>query len=118
MQYAESKYTPPGGGGTEGAYLDAVGDLGVIDAKWGPSVSGFQIRTLRDPMSGNAADRYRNAAKLHDDPEYAAEAAYVISRQGTDWSLWSTFKSNAYLPYKGKDYELRRGHPRAADWSK
>jgi hypothetical protein len=121
VQYAEGHWTPPGG--TDGAYLDAVGDLAqladpIVSAKWGPSCSGFQIRTLRDPLAWGAADRWRNAALLHDDPEYAAQAAYVISKGGTDWSLWSTFADKNYLPYKGKDYELRRGHPRAADWSK
>lgn len=45
-------------------------------------------------------------------------AAFAISKGGTSWTLWSTFVHGNYLPYKGKDYELRRGHPRAADWSK
>lgn len=115
VQFAESKWRPVGG--TLGAYLDAVGDLGVMDAKWGPSCSGFQIRTLRDPLSGNAADRYRVAARLHDDPDYAAEAAFVISKGGTDWSLWSTYRDQTYLAWKGLDYLLRRGHPTAARWS-
>ena len=120
MQFAESKWTPPGG--TEGAYLDAVGDLSqlsdpAVSAKWGPSVSAFQIRTLRDPNAWGSVDRWRVAEKLHDDPYYAARAAFAISKGGTDWSLWSTFTHKNYLPYKGKDYVLRRGHPNAAKWS-
>lgn len=109
-------WIPPGG--TRGAYLDAVGDLGVMDAKWGPSVSAFQIRTLRDPNSGNVVDRWRDAAKLHDDPDYAARAAFAISNGGTDWTPWSVFNHKIYLPYVGRDYTLRRGHPHAAEWNR
>lgn len=116
MQFAESKHTPLGG--TPGAYLDAVGDLDRMDAKWGPSVSGFQIRCLRDPNAWGPLDRWRVAELLHDDPDYAARAAFAISKSGTDWTPWSVFRSGAYLPYKGTDYTLRRGHPRAGEWSR
>jgi hypothetical protein len=157
IQFAESKWTPPGG--TEGAYLDAVGDISgallgpyatqaeaqadldkriaagqlvpktfefihktdgvyIKNKVYGPSVGGPQIRTMRDPSTGNYADTFRDAAKLHDDPDYQARAAWEISKHGTDFTPWSTFVHNNHLPYKGKDYTLRRGHPRAADWSK
>jgi hypothetical protein len=109
---------------TPAVYADAVGDLDKIDAKWGPSISHFQIRTLRDAMSGNEADRWRVASRLTNpaDPAaaawYACRAAYVISKNGADFTPWSAFKSNSYLLYLGKDYDLVTGHPRAGDWSK
>src|SRR3546814_11985548 len=31
-----------------GGYVDAVGDLALVDAKWGPSIGLVQIRSLRD----------------------------------------------------------------------
>lgn len=33
------------------------------------------------------------------DPTQAAAAVYAISRQGSNWSAWSSFKSGAYLLY-------------------
>ena len=68
-------------------------------------------------MSGNAADRWRVAEKLRD-PVYASKAAFVISKNGTDFTPWSAFKSGNYLQYKGKDYQLVAGHPDASEWSK
>lgn len=102
--------------GFPAVYLDAVGDLGLVDAKWGPSISHFQIRSLRDPSSGNAADRWRVAEKLRD-PKYATDAAFVISDGGTDFTPWSAFKHDTYLPHVGKDYYLVTGHPKAGEWS-
>jgi len=116
IQFAESKWTPHGG--TEGAYLDAVGDLGLMDHEFGPSVGGPQVRCLRDPSSGNYADTFRDAEKLHDDPVFQAQAAWEISKHGTDFTPWTMFKNKLYLNYKGWDYELRRGHPEAANWNK
>lgn len=97
-------------------YFDAVGDLSLVSEVWGPSISHFQIRSLRDPLSGNAADRWRVAEKLTD-PVYATQAAFVISKNGTDFTPWSAFKSGSYLQHKGKDYLLVAGHPKAGEWS-
>jgi hypothetical protein len=99
-----------------GGYTDAVGDVGLVDDKWGPSVGLFQIRSLRNPLGFSAADRYRYAWALrHFD--YNATAAYVISKGGTDWSPWSVFRSGSYEEHVGKDYELRIGHIRADQWN-
>jgi len=99
-----------------GGYVDAVGDLALIDAKWGPSVGLFQIRSLRDPDAWGPLDHVRRASELRD-PLYNAKAAHVISREGTDWSPWSVFKSGTYLPYVGVDFPLRTGHIRAHLWN-
>lgn len=101
---------------TPSAFYDAVGDLALIDAKWGPSVGIFQIRSLRDVNSGNAADRLRIASRLRE-PAFSAAAAWIISKHGTDFSLWSTFVHGTYLPYKGLDFELKSGHPNAQKWN-
>lgn len=37
------------------------------------------------------------------DPETNARVAYALSKHGTDWSPWSTFKSGAYRRFLGGD---------------
>lgn len=103
-------------------YADAVGDLDKVDAKWGPSISHFQIRSLREPTKWGPLDVWRVASKLTDlehpkeAAKYATDAAFAISKGGTDFTPWSAFKSGSYLQYKGKDYMLVTGHPRATEW--
>jgi hypothetical protein len=58
---------------------------------------------------------WRDADKLRD-IEYQAAAAYAISKDGTDFTPWSVFRSGSYLPHKGKDYVIRTGHERAHLW--
>ena len=100
-----------------GGFIDAVGDLTLVDAKWGPSVGLVQIRTLKDPYAWGALDRWRDAKKLKD-PLFYAQAAYALSKQGTDFTAWSVFKNNnpTYLANVGKDFQLRVGHERALSW--
>jgi hypothetical protein len=99
-------------------FYDAVGDLGAINAEWGPSLTQFQIRTLRDPMSGNLADRERDARKLHDGmPWQAARAARIIvGPNGEHRQLWTPYRTNTFLPYRGQDFELHAGHRYAHLW--
>jgi hypothetical protein len=103
--------------GYPAVYSDAVGDLDKMDAKWGPSVSHFQVRALRNPAIWGPLDRVR-VAELLRNPVYATKAAFLISKDGVDFTPWSAFKSNAYLPHVGKDYQLVTGHPHAGEWSK
>lgn len=98
-------------------YSDAVGDVSLVNDKWGPSIGLFQIRSLRHPEGYSAVDRLRVADKLRD-PLYNAKAAYAISRQGTTWAPWSVYNSGSYLKYKGRDFTPKTGHPNAAQWSK
>lgn len=103
------------------AYSDAVGDLAqladpVVAAKWGPSIGLTQIRSLRNPNAWGPADRWRVADKLRD-PAYNAAAAYVISKQGKDFTPWTMYRNNKYLPHKGLDFEVKTGHPKADQWS-
>lgn len=102
--------------GSPAVYADAVGDLDKIDAKWGPSISHFQIRSLREPAKWGPLDVWRVASKLTD-PIYATDAAFAISKRGTDFTPWSAFKSGSYLQHKGRDFQLVTGHPQAALWN-
>lgn len=101
--------------GVYSTYSDAVGDLTLIDATWGPSIGLTQVRSLRDPSSGNAADTWRVASKLQD-PFYNAQAAWAISNHGTNFTPWSTFNHGTYLAYSGKDFVCKTGHPDADKW--
>ena len=100
-----------------GGFIDAVGDLTLVDTKWGPSVGLVQIRTLKNPYIWGALDRWRDATKLRD-PLFYAQAAYALSKQGTDFSIWSVVKNSnpTYLANVGKDFQLRVGHERASSW--
>jgi hypothetical protein len=77
---------------------DAQGDKTLANNKWGNSVGLFQIRSLRDPSKYSGVDRLRDAAKL-EDPVYNAKAAWAISKEGTDYSPWTTFTEGTYQKY-------------------
>jgi hypothetical protein len=87
----------------------------AVNTKWGTSRGWFQVRILRDPTSGNAADRWRVGDKLGD-PLYNAQAAFAISKGGTDFSFWSVFTHDTYKKFLDVDYQLKTGHARADDW--
>ncbi len=74
---------------------DAVGDVALEDAKWGPSVGLWQVRTLK---SETGKGTYRDEDWLVD-PAHQAVAAYWISGQGRNFSPWSTYTSGAYARY-------------------
>jgi len=95
-------------------FTDAVGDVTLIDAKWGPSIGLFQVRSLRSPQSFGGADGWRYAFPLRQ-PFYNAQAALAITNGG-DWSKWATFVSGAYKQYLGQSPKLKTGHAQAADW--
>jgi len=102
--------------GVRSAYADAVGDMALIDDKWGPSIGLTQTRSLRDPHAWGVADRWR-IAELLLVPAFNAQAAWWISKQGTDFTPWTMFRNGMWLPHKGLDYEVKTGHPRAHLWN-
>lgn len=106
ISYAES----------DGGYADAVGDVTLVDEKWGPSVGLNQVRSLRNPRGFGPTDNWRIAFALRH-PDFNATAAYEISRRGTNFEAWSMFKNGRYLQFKGKDFEIRTGHERAHQWN-
>jgi hypothetical protein len=73
----------------------AVGDVGLEDRTWGPSVGLWQIRSLRaDHDTGRQRD-----ARANLDPEVNARHAYQISDGGRKWQPWSTYTNGSYRTY-------------------
>lgn len=74
---------------------DAVGDTSLTNATWGPSVSLWQVRTLKaDTGTGRNRDinLVRGAAAN-------ARAMFEISSGGRNWSPWSTYNSGSYKKF-------------------
>jgi hypothetical protein len=85
------------GAETRGTYdPNVLGDIGLEDAKWGPSIGIWQIRTLKaDTGTGSS----RDLAHLTGDPNAQALAMWTISSGGTNWRPWSTYLNGAYRAY-------------------
>jgi nucleoid-associated protein YgaU len=82
--------------GKQYADFDKVGDLSLVDAKWGPSYGGWQIRSLKT-QSGTG--QYRDGTRLPE-PSFNAKSAFQIFKEaGSKFTPWSTFTSGAYLGY-------------------
>jgi murein DD-endopeptidase MepM/ murein hydrolase activator NlpD len=79
-----------------GGRSNAKGDISLQDAKWGPSVGLFQIRSLKNWKKYN--DPYRDASKLQD-PSYNIEAAWSKSKQGTNFKPWSTYTGGSFIKH-------------------
>ena len=82
---AESGYDP-----------NAVGDVSLETAKWGPSVGLVQIRTLKAD-TGTGSDR--DISRLQGNVAAQMHAAYKISDGGRNFSAWSTYTSGSYLKF-------------------
>jgi hypothetical protein len=71
---------------------DAVGDAGLVDDTWAPSIGLFQIRCLHaERGTGGARDELANH-----DPAHNARSAIAISAGGRSFRPWSAFTSGAY----------------------
>lgn len=70
---------------------DAIGDVGLETAVWGPSVGLYQIRTLK-AATGTGADRDIDALMPggRGDPDRQSLAAWSISGGGANFTPWST----------------------------
>lgn len=74
-----------------GGRTDAIGDVALEDAKWGPSVGLWQIRSLRAQKgTGGVRDE---VALLN--PAKNADSMKSISGGGTSFDAWSTYKNGA-----------------------
>ena len=81
-----------------GLRTDAIGDVGLEDATWGPSVGLWQIRSVK-AQSGTGGTR--DATRLTD-PTFNAASMAAISGWGKNFTPWSTYtsqngKTPAYL---------------------
>src|SRR4051794_9846207 len=81
-------------------YEDAVGDLTLATAKYGPSIGLFQVRSLRSPQSYGGLDLWRYAWPLRN-RFFNAAAALAHSKGGTDSSAleYVTKTSPGGAPY-------------------
>jgi hypothetical protein len=78
-----------------GGKTDAVGDVGLQDAKWGPSIGLWQIRSLKAETGTGSP---RDASRLKD-PYFNAKAMVSISGGGGSWRPWSTYTSGSYKKF-------------------
>lgn len=72
----------------------AVGDVGLQNATWGPSIGLWQVRSIK-AQSGTGG--VRDATRLSD-PAFNAKSAYSIYK-GQGLSAWSTYSNGAYKGY-------------------
>jgi hypothetical protein len=84
---AESQWNP-----------NAIGDVALETAKWGPSCGFWQVRSLVSPSSFSYPDTLRDKNQLFD-PQFNANAAYAFSKQGTNFGAWSTYMGGQYLTH-------------------
>lgn len=74
---------------------NALGDVGLADATWGPSMGLWQVRSLKaDAGTGRA----RDADRLFE-PAFNARAMVAISAGGTNWTPWSVWKNGRYAEH-------------------
>jgi murein DD-endopeptidase MepM/ murein hydrolase activator NlpD len=75
----------------------AVGDAGLADDTWGPSIGLWQIRSLR---AQTGTGRERDASRLTD-PAFNARAAFTIYKQ-QGLRAWSTYSNGRFRNYLGQ----------------
>ena len=78
-----------------------VGDVGLQNGTWGPSVGLWQIRSL-NPGHGTAAEQAQRDQTANLDPATNAQNAYSISQQGSNFNPWSTYTSGAYQNFTNR----------------
>ncbi|HEX4223287.1 MAG TPA: hypothetical protein VHZ97_13050 [Pseudonocardiaceae bacterium] len=78
-----------------------VGDVGLQNGTWGPSVGLWQIRSL-NPGHGTAAEQAQRDQTANLDPATNAQNAYSISQQGNNFNPWSTYTSGAYQQFNNR----------------
>lgn len=81
-------------GAESGWNPEAVGDLSLQDANWGPSVGLWQVRSVKAQTGTGQA---RDASRLKD-PAFNARSAYSIYKsQGL--GAWSAYTNGSYKGY-------------------
>lgn len=77
----------------------AVGDVDLQDGTWGPSVGIYQVRTLK---TETGSGQLRDIAALTGDPARQAQAAWAISRHGSDFAPWTVYRTGDYRDFLGQ----------------
>jgi hypothetical protein len=73
----------------------AVGDTTITDAKWGPSVGAWQVRTLwAERGTGGVRDELALT-----DLDHNARSMVAISSGGTNWQPWSVYTNGRYAAH-------------------
>lgn len=99
-------------GGESGWDDAAVGDVGLQDNTWGPSVGAFQIRTVKRETGSRSI---RDIVSLQSSLDAQAAAAFEISRQGKDFTPWSVYTSGKYQQFLGQTNASVGGTPSLTD---
>ena len=73
----------------------AVGDTGITDATWGPSIGLWQIRSIK-AQSGTGGPR--DATRLAD-PAFNARSMVQVSGGGANWTAWSAYNNGLHRQY-------------------
>lgn len=77
------------------ANMHAVGDTRLETAKWGPSIGGWQVRSVNAERSkGTTRDELALA-----EPGHQARAMREISGDGRSWQPWTTARDGKHRPY-------------------
>lgn len=92
---AESTYNPSNIGDQS-----HIGDPSECGGSYLASYGFWQIHCLVNPSDCSFPDTLRNATDCLQ-PQYCRNAAYAISKNGTDFSPWSTYQDNTYQNFIG-----------------
>lgn len=75
-------------GGESGYDTAHLGDVNLQTGVWGPSYGLYQIRTLK---AETGTGTIRDIQWLAQSPQHQAQAAAIISKQGTDFTPWKVY---------------------------
>jgi len=81
-----------------GGRTKALGDTGITNKTYGPSMGIFQIRSLKDPKKFGASGQWRDGKRLFD-PSFNVKSAWNISNEGKNWKAWSAYKNGSFSQY-------------------
>lgn len=76
------------------ADFSKIGDQDLANAKWGNSIGGFQIRSLR---AQKGTGKWRDEDRLLRPWWNARSARHIKNTQG--WTAWSVYNSGQYRAY-------------------
>jgi murein DD-endopeptidase MepM/ murein hydrolase activator NlpD len=81
-----------------GGRAKAIGDEGIQNKTYGPSIGPFQIRSLKDPKKYGESGQWRDPKRLFD-PSFNIKAAWNISNQGKNWKAWSAYSNGSFSKF-------------------